>query len=222
MDPGDFAAADLWRGLDPDAPPAVVWRRPVDAPRVALLMGAFDPITNAHIAIVRGVRRTLSIATALCITKVLLARGDDQLFTPEERIPILDAVARRIDLGLAFANLGTYLDVGRALHASGCDVEFIIGSEKLVQLEDPSFYPDGARGVDATFGELRFIVIPRSDSPIERDDVVVIDPRELFADEETGTLSASRVRADVGQGRNVEDLVPPEVALALGGYTSAR
>jgi nicotinic acid mononucleotide adenylyltransferase len=156
------------------------------------------------------------------MTKVLLARTDDQLFTPEERISIVEAITRHMDIGLAFANRGTYIDVGRALKATGVDASFIVGADKLVQLEDPAFYPDGARGVDATFDELRFIVIPRTGSPIVRHDVVVVDTADVFEDETTAGLSASRVRADVRMGIDVEHLVPPEVAVALGGYTSAR
>src|SRR5687767_8067110 len=34
----------LWRGLDPEGPPNVVWPRPADADRIALLLGAFDPV----------------------------------------------------------------------------------------------------------------------------------------------------------------------------------
>jgi nicotinic acid mononucleotide adenylyltransferase len=200
----------------------VVWPRPVDTDHVAVLLGAFDPITNAHLAIAEGVRRRLSLRPAVCITKVMLARADDELFSPEQRVPILDAVARRNDIGLAFANRGTYLDVGRALRSSGTDATFIVGSDKIAQLEDPAFYPDGLTGVRATFAELRFIVVHRPGSPIERDDVIVLDPADLFDDATMASISATQVRARVRKGISVEHLVPAEVAVALGGYTSAR
>jgi nicotinic acid mononucleotide adenylyltransferase len=220
--PSARAALDLWQQLDPEGPAAVVWPRRVAAGRIAMLLGAFDPFTNAHLAIIEGVRRTSAIPTAVCMTKVLLARTDDALFTMQERARILGAVASRVDCGLAFANRGTYLDVGRVLKTSGVDPVFIIGSDKLSQLEDPVFYPDRERGVAATFAELNFIVIPRAGSAVMRDDVVVADPRDLFDDTATASISATRVRDDVRRGRSVEHLVPPEVALALGGYTSAR
>jgi nicotinic acid mononucleotide adenylyltransferase len=219
---GARAAIEIWDRLDPGAPGVVVWPRPVKGHRVALLLGTFDPPTNAHLALARATGRALRVPAALCMTKVLLARGPDRLLTTEDRIAALDAVAERCGFGVAFANRGTYLEVGRALLSSGMEPIFVVGSDKLEQLADASFYPDGDAGVAATFEELDFVVVPRRGSKVQRADLPTIDASEVFENEDVAAISASRIRSLVRAGSSVEELVPPEVALALRGYTSAR
>lgn len=165
-----------------------------------MLLGAFDPPTNAHVDILSEAARESDAAGGFCLTKVVLARNASRLLADEDRIDVLDAIAERLGFGLAFANRGTYLDVHRALVAEGFEPAFVVGSDKLAQLEDPAFYPDGRRGVDATFDELSLVVVPRGN----RD------------------LSATKVRRMVSDGRDVSDLVPPEAAAVIGGYTSGR
>lgn len=219
---GARAASEIWDRLDPGGPPTVVWARPVNADRVALLLGAFDPPTNAHLAIARAAGHALHIPAAFCLTKVLLARGADRLLSIEDRIAALCAISERCGFGTAFANRGTYLEVGRALRSSGIEPTFVVGADKLEQLADPSFYPDGNAGVASTFEELDFVVVPRGDSNVRRAGMRTIDASHVFDNEDASAISASRVRALVRAGSSVDDLVPPEVALALRGYTSAR
>jgi nicotinic acid mononucleotide adenylyltransferase len=102
----------------------------------------------------------------------------------------------------------------------------VVGSDKLRQLADPAFYRDGSTGVAATFAEVRLVVVPRPGSATDRDDVTVIDPRDVFGSGVSGAdltgLSGTEVRRKVTAGEPVEGLVPQAVAVALGGYTSAR
>ena len=153
------------------------------------------------------------------MTKVLLARGSDQLLQPDVRVELLDAITQRLRIGLCFADRGTYLDVGREMVKAGIHPVFVIGADKLAQLSDPSFYDDQQRGVDATFAELDLLVVPRDGASIERTDVEVLPRGEVFTDERTATLSATEVRRRVRDGESVAGFVPPEVALAVEGYT---
>lgn len=210
-----------WRELDPDEPPKVVWLRTVPTNHVALLLGAFDPPTNAHLAIARAVRRALGIDVALAMTKVLLDRPADALLDPIERLHLLKQLCRDEGFGLVIANRGTYLDVGRALIADGMSPTFVVGTDKLEQLSDPSFYDDAEQGVAQTFEELDFVVIPRGDHPT-RTGLRVLAPQDVFDDDATRSISATQVRQRVQAGECVTDLVPPGVDLALRGYTSAR
>jgi nicotinic acid mononucleotide adenylyltransferase len=169
-----------------------------------LLLGAFDPPTNAHVEILAQAATSHDREPAWGMTKVLLDRPAAGLFTVEERIELVDAIAERTGAAFAIADAGTYLEVDRTLKAQGIDATFLIGSDKLAQLRDPSFYDDGDRGVAATFDDVAFLVVER---------------------DEQG-LSATRVRDLVGRGMDVSALVPPEVAEALRlggrGYTAAR
>jgi nicotinic acid mononucleotide adenylyltransferase len=187
-----------------------------------VLLGAFDPPTNAHVELLRAAAASEGASPAWGTTKVLLARPPSELFGIEERIVMLDEIAARLGFGLLFANRGTYLDVHRALRAAGFDATFLVGADKLAQLSDPAFYPDGERGVAATFDDVSFLVIPRDDVPILAPGVRTLEAPELFADGSLAELSASRVRRMVSEGSDVSHLVPPEVGLAIEGYTRAR
>jgi len=215
----------LWRDLDADGPPVVVWPRPADGRRICLLLGAFDPLTNAHVHIVQAAALAEDSAPVLCLTKVLLARPPDELLPADVRAGLVCDVAERLSIGVAFSNRGTYLDVGRTLRADGFEPTFVVGADKLGQLADPAFYADGADGVRATFDELRFAVVPRGThdpTPDRPADVRLLDPAEVFTDGVTGAISGTEVRRRHRSGAPVGDLVPPEVDLALRGYTAAR
>jgi nicotinic acid mononucleotide adenylyltransferase len=211
----------IWNALDPAGPSTIEWVRPVPGPRVVVLLGAFDPPTKAHMAIARAASRHEGAPAAFCMTRVLLARPDDELLDPVDRLSLLDDLAAANGWGLVVANRGRYLDVSRALHALGIDATFVIGSDKLAQLVDTSFYPDGAAGVAATFDEVRLLVVPRTAAPIERSGVRSLRTAEVFSDEQEMSISATEVRRRLREGRGIGDLVPPGVASALGGYTSA-
>ncbi len=179
------------------------WRRRPPASRIAMLLGAFDPPTNAHLEILDGAAIDGRTA-AWGMTRHLLDRSGDGLFTFDERVEIVGAIATRKDAAFALFPGGTYIEADRALRAEGFDATFVIGSDKIEQLRDPSFYPDGVRGVDATFAEVSFVVVER----------------------EASGLSATLVRRRWAEGSDISGLVPPEVTQRLPprgqGYTSAR
>lgn len=207
----------IWSDLDPEGPPRLVWLR-APAEETALLLGAFDPPTNAHLALARHGARAAGTSGGFCLTRELLDRDGHQLLPAPQRLRLLDALATDEGLALAVANRGTYRSVAQALLAEGRRPTFLIGSDKLPQLEDPSFHPDGRAGVDETFALARFLVVLRG-VPVGRDDVEVLDPDAVFGGGPAGTVSATAVRERLRKGRSVDDLVPPLVAAVLAGYT---
>jgi len=160
-----------------------------------VLLGAFDPPTNAHLEILASAADAENRAPVWGMTKVLLDRPPGGLFSFDQRIEIVDAIAHRMDAGFALFEHGTYLEVDRALRAEGFAATFVIGSCKLGQLKDPSFYGYGQDGVDATIAEVSFVVIERDED----------------------SLSATRVRRLVADGEDVSALVPSEVAEVVQG-----
>src|SRR5438067_12422308 len=170
-----------WSSLDPDGPPRAVWIRPAPDERIVVLLGAFDPPTNAHVAVVRAAAAADRSAPVLCSTKTLLARPRDGLLPITDRLRLVDAVARAGGFGYVLCNRGTYIDVAAAFRLSGHDPSFAIGSDKLTQLADPSFYPDGEAGVERTFDEVRFLVVPRPDRTSGRPGLHWLDPDDVFA-----------------------------------------
>lgn len=96
------------------------------------------------------------------------------------------------------------------------DATFVVGSDKLEQLADPSFYPDAMHGVDATFFEVSFLVVPRPGSAVTRGDVRVLDAKDVFDDSREATISSTEVRRRLASGESIEGLVPRGVARRLG------
>ncbi len=215
-------AEGIWAELDPNLEPTVAWPRPIPGPRAVVLLGAFDPPTLAHVAVLDAATRFERVPAAICMTKVLLARPPDELLTIEQRLSIVDVVAAARSYGLALANRGTYMDVHRGMRATGIEATFLIGSDKVGQLADPSFYPDGQRGVDATFAEVDFLVVPRGEFDLESNDLRVLPADDVFGDAPLGTISSTEVRRRIREGVAVDGLVPPEVVVDLEGYTAAK
>jgi nicotinic acid mononucleotide adenylyltransferase len=120
------------------------------------------------------------------------------------------------------ASRGTYVEVAETLAAEGFTARFVVGSDKLGQLEDPSFYPDGQAGVARTFARVDFIVVPRPDALTHRPELRWLEVGEVFERSGDEALSATEVRRRVRAGESVEGLVPQAVVLALRGYTSLK
>lgn len=208
----------VWADLDPRTEAHVEWVHPVPGSRAVVLLGAFDPPTRAHVALVEAGAEAEGVAAALCLTKQLLARSSDELLVSEQRLSLLDKLARARSYGFALANRGTYRDVHRAMQATGVDATFLIGSDKLAQLRDPSFYPDGERGVAETLAVVRFLVMPRAGVDVDLTDQPLLPP----LDDDLALLSSTEVRRRLREGSPVDDLVPAEVAVDVGGYTAAK
>jgi nicotinic acid mononucleotide adenylyltransferase len=199
--------------------PLIDWRRPIVGARAAVLLGAFDPPTNAHLAVVRVAAQRTGAPGVLCTTSVLLARPADRLLGDDERLQMLLTIAESEDLGLCIANGGTYLEVARQFRNEGIKATFVIGADKVAQLSDVSFYADGRAGVDATFREVSFLVVERGGPTAG---LPVIRAHEAFTDASDAAISATEVRRRVRAGLSVKALVPPVVAEALEGYTAGE
>lgn len=186
-----------------------------------MLLGAFDPPTNAHVDILRAACARRGLPGMMCVTRVLLARSNDTLLGDDERLQLLDELARAEGFEFRTAENGTYLEVARELRADGLDATFVIGSDKLPQLVDPSFYADGPAGADATFREVDFVVVERGEA-VPPGPYEVIPGAEAFGDPSHAAISATAVRQRVRNGEDVKALVPPIVTKALGRYTSGE
>jgi nicotinic acid mononucleotide adenylyltransferase len=219
---GPVSTIARWEQLDPDGPPVLDWLLPVKESRIVVLLGAFDPPTNAHLAIAKAASQREDAVAVLGMTKVLLDRPDDFLLAIPERLGLLSAIAKEEGFGFVLANRGTYLEVARAMSADGREPIFVVGSDKLEQLADPKFYSEGDAGVSTTFKEVRFLVMPRAGEVVSRADVQVMDPADAFAGAAESEVSGREVRRRLRFGEPVDELVPPAVALALQGYTAAR
>jgi nicotinic acid mononucleotide adenylyltransferase len=149
----------------------------------------------------------------------------EPLLSPKERVASLLAYCRsRPQLGVAVGSHGLYADQAEAAARlfPRSDLVFGVGSDKLVQLADPAWYEAGGPGgrqaaLDRLFGlsnvayavreegdERLAAALARLDRWKDRIEPLALPP-------ELAGLSSRGVRELVARGRDVADLVPPEV-----------
>ena len=178
-----------------------------------VLLGAFDPPTNAHVAMASAAA-SRGDAVALGMTRVQLDRPQP-LLPFGVRLELISVIAAERGWRTLVFDAGTYVDVDAEARGMGLDPVFLIGSDKLAQLADPAFYPDGAAGAERTMRDVRFLVVPRPGHPVPAG----LEVLDAFDDEATAGLSASQVRERLSRGQEVGGFVPPVVADRLAGYT---
>lgn len=189
--------------------------------RAAVVLGAFDPPTRAHVALARAGAAAVGGEGILGLTRVLLDRPGDVLLEPPARAALVCEVARGAGLGVLAVNRARYVDVADALTEVGVDATFVVGSDKIAQLSDPVFYQDGAAGIERTFDRVSFLVVERDGHPVGRKGLEVLSADAVFTEPGDAAVSSTQVRRRWRRGEPIDDLVPPEVGRGLAGYTAA-
>jgi nicotinic acid mononucleotide adenylyltransferase len=158
--------------------------------------GSFNPPTVAHLAIAEHARRHAVLERVdLVVSRVALGKEDVEVPTFEDRIAVLEAVARdRPWLGVRVTDDRLLVDV-----AQGYDV-LIVGADKWAQVRDVAWYGSEAARDDAlTRLPPRVLVVPRPGYDTG-------DAEVLLLDDDHGRVSSSAAR----DGRY--DLMLPEAA----------
>jgi nicotinic acid mononucleotide adenylyltransferase len=198
------------------------------AGQIGVVPGSFDPMTAAHAALARALRDGGCDLVLLLYSPRTMPKEQDAeppLMTPEARVASLLAWSvPREGFGTALCSHGLIADqaaaAGRAF--PGAELLFGVGSDKVVQLLDPSWYEDPGETLSALFRSTRVAygiraghadrvreALDRESRWRDRVEVVELPPA-------VSEISSSRVRRLVREGRNVSDLVPPEVGPFLG------
>jgi hypothetical protein len=185
-------------------------------------------MTMAHEALAMALRdRRCDLVLLLYSPRTMLKEGaaEPPLMTPEARVASLLAWSvPREGFGTALCSHGLIADqataAGRAF--PGADMLFGLGSDKVVQLLDPSWYDDADRALSGLFRSARIAYGVRAGGahrvreatdrePRWRDRIDAVELPSVLA-----AVSSSRVRALARQGAEVSDLVPEEVMPFLG------
>jgi nicotinic acid mononucleotide adenylyltransferase len=205
----------------------VLWPYAPGSPAsVGLVSGSFDPMTLAHAALADALADTADLVLFLYSPGTLAKEpgpGGDPgapLLDPRDRVASLLAYCRsRPGRGVALCSHGLYADqaeaAGRAFPASG--IVFGLGSDKVAQLLDPGWYDNREAALDRLFSTARVAYAVREG---EEDRLSValgeasrwrdrLEP--LALPPELAGLSSRRIREEVAGGRDVAELVPPEV-----------
>ena len=191
---------------------------------VGLIPGSFDPLTVAHVALAEALLTdlTLFVYSAATLPKQAGARGEvtPPLLPAEDRVASLLAYcASRPQLRVALSSHGLYVDqvVAAASAFPGARLLLGMGSDKLAQLADPSWYDDRDAALNELFSRAELFFAQRRLSPGEPGAALGELTRwkgrlrRMTLPEAVMRVSSRAVRDALRTGGDVSALVPREV-----------
>lgn len=223
------ALARILDSLDPEGSPRIVLIRRAQGilgpgGRLGAFSASFNPLTRAHAQLIELARGRFGLdEVVLILAKVNVDKGIFGL-PLDARLWLLARYAEgRPYLSVGAASHGRFVDKVRCLRAAyppATEIAFIVGYDTLVRIFDPRYYRDPAAEIRLLFADARFIAANRGAQGTEalrafldRPDVAPfagrIDPLEL--DPVHAAISSTLVRDRLASGRDVADLVPPEL-----------
>ncbi len=232
------ALATLETTDEPSAVLALAPRAGLVSP-VAVLSGAFDPPTLAHLTLARAALRSAAGSLLFLVAVRTIDKERGTAASLALRLRMLRALAaRRPRLGLVVVNQGLYVDQARALLRVGVEKPwFLIGYDKVPQIFDARYYQDRAAALDRLFELARLLVVPRQDQgaaaleaflrlPDQARYASFVRPLALRPSETRALhdLSSTRVRRLAASDGDWRALVPREVRRLMerdGAYCPA-
>ena len=200
------------------------------ADQLLCLSASFNPLTVAHVWLIREASRIVPPDEAL----LLLARANvDKAVTGfplERRLNLMVRFAEsRPTFSVAACSHGRFVDKAEAIrphYPAGTRLTFIVGFDTLARLFDPKYYTDRDASLSALFGASEFIAANRAPDPpgavtafLARSDVVPYAHRirVIQLPPEIAAISATEVRARLARGEPISDLVPLEIQSLMIG-----
>jgi nicotinic acid mononucleotide adenylyltransferase len=191
---------------------------------VGLVPGSFDPMTVGHAAVAEALDADLAL---LAYSPATLAKEagpggqpEPPLLAEVDRIASLVAYAAgRRQVGVALSSHGLLADQAEAAARAfpGSRLVFGVGSDKVVQLLDPSWYGDRDAALDRLFALAEVAYAVRAGDRERVDRAVAAGGRwrprlrPLSVGPDVSAVSSRAVRAAIRRGDDVSAAVPPEV-----------
>lgn len=199
--------------------------RPTPAVEVlGLVPGSFDPMTVAHAALAEALDAdlTLFVYSPRTLPKQAGPGGaaSAPLMEEEDRVASLLAYCRaRPGLGVALSSHGLLIDQAEAAAAwfPRARLVFGVGSDKVLQILDPRWYPDpgAALGRLFTLAEVAYAIREGDRDPLDTRPAGAAGwggrLRPLLLPEHVRAISSRRTREAVRRGEGADAMVPPEV-----------
>ena len=198
---------------------------------IGLLAGSFDPITVAHAAMANAAAEQVELVVLVYSVRTLPKEPGalPPLLPEEDRVAALERFCQgRRGLAVGVCSHGLLADQADAAadRFPGSRIFLVIGSDKLLQLLDPSWYEDPQTTLDRLFvrAEVLFAMragdeeavaetLRRPENLARRERIARLDvPSAVTA------ISSRRVRDLLRRGEDVEGLVPEEVRPLLGQF----
>jgi nicotinamide-nucleotide adenylyltransferase len=137
--------------------------------RLVVLPSAFNPPTEAHLALMRLASAAAGANPAALLTTRNVAKGIDGA-PLEHRVGMLLAARTHVPgLVMLAGNSARFVDQARAMRGAfpGTDVDFVAGYDTLVRLFDPKYYEDMQADLGELFRHHRLVATNRGDETIE-------------------------------------------------------
>lgn len=187
---------------------------------IALLPGSFNPPTAAHLLLAERARRAGFDCVAFVLARATAGKDPGGLI-PEDRLAAM-RMSCSDGLTVAVCSRGLYADQAEAVAEAfpGAEVTFLVGSDKVAQIFDPSWYDDRDASLERLFTVARILVSPRADDGGKVRDLLAAPENRAFAGRieilplhpAVSDLSSTRVRGLLQSGADPSRLVPPAVA----------
>jgi cytidyltransferase-like protein len=193
---------------------------------VALLSGSFDPLTLGHVALSEAALDHANLVLLVYSVRTLPKEGSapGPLLSEEERLAVLEAFCeRRPRMEPALSSHGLLAEQVQAASARfpSSDLALVMGSDKVRQLLDPSWYEDREATLRPLFSRARILYAVRAGEKGVVEELLRAESQNwrhrfqrLEVPSDMAALSSRRVRELVAAGQDVSGLLPPE-ALAL-------
>lgn len=205
--------------------------------RLGVLAASFNPVTNAHVELIRRAAEAFSLDETLALAGITNADKTGYECSLEDRLTMLElALADDSRVSIGLSSHAFYVDMIEALDrvcAPGTDLHFVVGFDTFERVLDRDdrytrryhrSFSDRAEALQHLFSRSRLIVAARAGgglgelrSLIEREPAE-IGERVLFLDfpSELGDRSATEVRTRVAKGLPITGLVPESVERYIG------
>jgi nicotinate-nucleotide adenylyltransferase len=215
--------------------PEPVLRLRTELPRpeptsVALLSGSFDPLTIAHAALAEAALGHADLVLLVYSVRTLPKEGPtpEPLLSEAERLAVLEAFSEaRPGIEPALSSHGLLAEQVQAARARfpSSDLALVMGSDKVRQVLDQTWYQDRRRALQVLFSEARILYAVRTGDQGVVEDLLRTGENARWKDRfvrldvpsDLATVSAGLIRKRLAAGGDVAQLVPIEAMSLLEG-----
>lgn len=199
---------------------------------LAVLPGAYNPPTTAHLALSTTARERGFDSVAFSVGTVTIDKAQFGLGL-DERLHLLSEICRdEPRWSVVLHNRGLYAEQAQALRRSFPAIErlvFVVGMDKLGQIFDRRYYADFTRSLGDLFDNASLLVAARGsldrtglEQLLEQQDARPFADRIewLELDSRVRDVSATAIRERLARGEPVSEWLPPTVERYLRGRSA--
>lgn len=197
---------------------------------VAVLSGSFDPLTIGHAALAEAALAHADLVLLVYSVRTIPKeeRVPGPLFSEDERLAVLEAFCEarpQVEPALCSHGLMAEQVEATAARFPSSDLVLVVGSDKVRQLLDPSWYEDRESTLRSLFSRARVLFAVRSGEEGVVEGLLEQPWNSLWRDRfarlevapDVAAVSSRLIRERLAKGQDVSRLVPLESMALLQG-----